>query len=226
MIVTIHQPEHLVWLGLIKKISDADVFVILDSVQFEKNYFQNRNKIRTKDGWIWLTVPVKNSPLETLIKDIEISYDKPWQKKYLTSLRINYGKAKYFNNYYSKVESVILKKYKYLSDLNIELLYFLLEEFGISKKKIFKASEMSIQNGGGASNVCLQICKKFEKCTYLAGPSGKDYLKLQDFEDAGYKVVFHDFKHPEYKQVYGGFLPFMSSLDALFNLGLEAKKIL
>lgn len=225
MIVTIHQPEHLVWLGLIKKISDSDVFVILDSVQFEKNYFQNRNKIRTKEGWMWLTVPIKKSPLSTLIKDIEISYEEKWQKKYLKSLQIHYGKAPFFKKYYPQIEEIISKNHKLLVDLNIELLELVLKEFGVENKKIIRSSELEIKQGIGGSNVCLEICKKLSAKTYLSGPSGKEYLVLDDFNTHNIEVCFHEFKHPEYVQVHGEFLPFMSSLDALFNLGDEAKKI-
>jgi len=226
MIVTIHQPEHLVWLGLIKKISDADVFVILDSVQFEKNYFQNRNKIRTKEGWMWLTVPIKKAPLSTLIKDVEISYEEKWQKKYLKSLEIQYGKAPFFKKYYPQIEEIISKNHKLLVDLNIELLEFVLREFGVQNKTIVKSSTLKIKEGIGGSNVCLEICKYFKSNIYLSGPSGRDYLILDDFKQHCIDVHFHDFSHPEYTQIHGSFLPYMSSLDALFNLGDEAARFL
>ncbi len=226
MIVTIHQPEHLIWLGLIKKISDADTFVILDSVQFRKNYFQNRNKIKTRHGSMWLTVPVKSAPLDTKIKDIEISYDQNWQEKYLNSIRTHYGASKYFKEYYPKIEQIVLKNHKYLADLNIDLINFFLDEFGVKGKKIIKSSEIDLDGILGGSNVCLEICKKNGECTYLAGPSGKDYLNLDDFDKEKIKVIFHEFEHPSYGQLHGEFLPGMSSLDALFNLGPEAKKIL
>lgn len=223
MIVTIHQPEHLVWLGLIKKISDSDVFVILDSVQFEKNYFQNRNKIRTKEGWMWLTVPVKKASLSTSIKDIEISYNENWQKKYLKSLQIHYGKTPFFKTYYPKIEEIVLKNHTHLADLNIELLEWILKEFGVENKKIVKSSSLGIEEGIGGSNVCLEVCKYFKPHVYLAGPSGRDYLILDDFKQHCIDVHFHDFSHPEYTQIHGSFLPYMSSLDALFNLGDEVK---
>src|SRR5438132_417721 len=121
MIVTIHQPEHLVWLGLLNKIKMADAYVIFDSVQFKKNYFENRNRIKTQDGPMWLTVPVKNHSISTVIKDIEISYDTPWQKKYLAAIQTNYGKAQYFGEYFSAIEKIINKNHRLLVDLNIEV---------------------------------------------------------------------------------------------------------
>lgn len=225
MKVTIHQPEHLVWLGLIKKIADADIFVILDSVQFEKNYFQNRNKIKTQDGWMWLTVPVKKMPLITLIKDIEISYDQNWQDKYLKSLQVYYAKAPYFTEYYPAIEQIINKHHAHLADLNIELLIFLLQSFGVTGKTIVRSSSMGLQAVGGSA-VCLEIAQKQGAHIYLAGPSGRDYLHLNDFAQAGIDVEFHHFDHPTYHQLHGDFLPYMASIDALFNLGPKAKDIL
>lgn len=223
MIVTIHQPEHLIWLGLVKKIQDADVFVILDSVQFEKNYFQNRNKIRTKDGWVWLTVPVKKTSLHTNIKDIEISYDNDWQKKYLKSIQVNYSGTDFFDFYYKEIEFIIKKNHKYIVDLNVELIEWVLEKFNIKGKKIIRSSSLNIKEGIGGSNVCLEICKYFGNCVYLAGPSGKDYLVLNDFKKENIEVVFHEFTSPTYKQKYKNFEPNMSSLDFLFNTGNQVK---
>ncbi|HLP86292.1 MAG TPA: WbqC family protein [Candidatus Paceibacterota bacterium] len=226
MIVTIHQPEHLVWLGLISKISKSDIFVVFDNTQFKKNYFENRNKIKNKDGWMWLTVPVKDHSLSAEIKDIEISYNTNWQRKYLNTLQTNYSKSPFFKVYFNKIESIINKKHKLLIDLNLEVLLFLLESFGFNKK-IIKSSELHIpQDIKNGSDICLEICKSLKADTYLSGISGKDYLNLDDFEKVGIKVIFHNFNHPVYDQLWGDFIPGMSSLDALFNLGEKAKELI
>lgn len=228
MIVTIHQPEHLIWLGLVDKISQADIFVILDTVQFEKNYFQNRNKIRTNtnEGWKWLTVSVVKKSFDTKIKDMEISYNDDWTKKYLNILRESYKKAEFFSNYYPKIEGLILEKNKYLTDLNFKLIKFVLESFGVSDKKIIRSSEMDLPEIKGGTEVNLSICKKLSAETYLSGRSGKDYLDTKPFSYNNIKVIFHEFNHPEYKQLYEPFIPYMSSIDLLFNYGPEAKDIL
>lgn len=215
----------MVWLGLLDKISKADLFVIFDDTQFKKHYFENRNKIRTQDGWMWLTVPVKNQPLDTNIKDIEISYDREWQKKYLNAIRTNYSKAPYFNDYFPKIEETINKNHKYLIDLNMEILLFFFSAFGINKKMI-KASELGISKDICGSDLCLVICQKAGAKTYLAGVSGKDYLNIPSFKDCKIDVVPHEFDHPAYKQQYEPFIPGMSAIDALFNLGPEAKKLI
>jgi len=225
MIVTIHQPEHLVWLGLLNKISQADTFVIFDNTQFKKNYFENRNKIKVKDGWIWLTVPVKEHSLATHIKDVEISYDKNWKKKYLTSLRQNYSRTKFFDVYYPRIECIINKNYKLLIDLNLDLLFFLLDAFGIHKN-VVKSSELKLPGGiNGGSDWCLEICKAVRADVYLAGSTAKDYLDEDSFKKSNIKLFFHKFDHPVYNQINGDFQPFMSAVDALFNLGEDAKKL-
>lgn len=225
MITTIHQVEHLVWLGLLDKISHSDLFVIFDDTQFKKNYFENRNKIRVKEGWMWLSVPVLKHSLDSYMKDIEISYDQPWLKKNLSTLQMNYSRAPFFEKYFSDVENIFNKKPKHLIDLNLDLLFFFFDAFGI-KKKTVKSSELDYDRGAGGSDICLQICQAVETDVYLAGKSGKDYLELDKFKKAGVEVIFHDFQHPEYKQVYPKFEPYMTALDALFNLGDEARNLI
>ena len=96
-VIGIHQPEYLPWMGFLNKLSNSDVFVILDNVQYRRNYFQNRNRIRTATGWSWLTVPVKKAPLETPIMDIEIDNSRPWGENHMKGLSQNYSKAPHFH---------------------------------------------------------------------------------------------------------------------------------
>jgi hypothetical protein len=219
MKITIHQPEHMPWLGLIDKINQADIFVVLDIVQFEKNNFQNRNKIRTnsKNGYSWLTIPIKKHKLDTKIKDIEISYDFDWQKQYLNKIKENYKDLKNFNKYFSIIEKIILKKYKKLIDLNLEILNFILKEFDI-KTKILKASDLGLPEiKKGSNEIIISICKELKGNKYLSGIGGKNYLKPELFEKENIKIIFQEFKHPIYKQQYPIFLEKMSSIDFLFN---------
>ncbi len=226
MIVTIHQPEHLIWLGLINKIKQADAFVLLDTVQYEKGYFQNRNKIRTRNGWTWLTVPLIKHSSSLNIKDIKISYVEDWQKRYLCLIRANYGKSRFFNNYFPEIEKIINKRYEYLADLNIALINYILVSFGIVGKQIIRSSDLSLPFIKGGSEVNLAICQELGADTYLSGPTGVTYLRQDDYVKSGIKIIFHHFDHPIYTQQVGEFLPGMSSLDALFNLGDEAKKLI
>jgi hypothetical protein len=225
VIVTIHQPEHLIWLGLIDKISQADVFVILDNVQFEKNNVQNRNKVRTKEGWTWLTVPLKKHPYDTLIKDVEIASDSDWQTRNLNLIKNNYRKAPFFNDYYSQVEEIVRNGQRYLAELNIELIRFVLTSFSV-KTKVVIASEAGYYGPKFKENANLEICKTLKTDVYISGAGGKNYLDTSLFDAVGTKVVFQKFQHPVYVQQFEPFLSCMSSIDLLFNCGLQSREIL
>ncbi len=225
MILAIHQPEHLVWLGLLDKIRRADAFVIFDSVQFKKNYFENRNRIKTAKGPQWLTVPVRDHSLHTAIKDIEIA-SVDWRGKYLAALRTNYGTAPFFRDYFPGLETIINGGHTHVAELNIELLMFMLRVFGIEGTTIVRSSELGLAPDLHGSELCLEVCKKMHARTYLAGTKSHDYLNLKIFADAGIDVVFQDFKHPEYPQQHGAFIPGLSAIDALFNLGPDAGRLL
>ena len=222
VIVTIHQPEHLPWLGFFHKISQADLFVILDSVQFRKNYFQNRNKIRTANGWTWLSVPVKRN-INTLIKDVEIDNNQNWRKKCWNSIYFAYNKAPFFSEY----SNILEKNYKHdwinLCELNILLIKQFLSFLSLDPI-ILKSSEMDLHGKG--SDLISDICKKVNADTYISGIFGKEYLKLSDFNEAGIKVTFQEFHHPIYKQLYEPFIPDMSIIDILFNHGPDSLNIL
>jgi hypothetical protein len=218
--ITIHQCEHLVWLGLIDKISKANVFVLADTFDFKKNYYENRNKIRTKDGWQWLTVPIEKDNHKP-INEVNIIYNENWQKKYLESIKYNYRNSPYFNKYYPEIEMCIMEKYGqtiYISDLNEILLKLFLKWFNINTPVIL-SSTLELNESLRSSERLLEICQKVGADTYLSGSSGKNYLNLDLFEKNNIKVVFHEFIHPIYKQQYEPFIPGMSALDYLFNCG-------
>jgi len=217
MICTIHQIEHLVWLGLVDKISKADVFILADNFQFKKNYYENRNKIRTKDGWQWLTVPVEKDNHKP-INEVKIINDIKWQLKYLNTIKQNYQKSEKFNFYYLDIENIILGNWSSIGYLNERLLKLFLNWFNI-KTSIIRSSELNLQHLNEGTITLLEICQKVGADTYLSGSSGKDYLNLDLFEKNNIKIVFHEFIHPIYKQQYSPFIPGMSAIDYLFNEG-------
>ncbi len=226
MIVTIHQPEHLPWLGLIDKISRADLFVVLDTVQYRKNYFQNRNKIRNAKGYAWITVPVKKVPLATRIQDIEIVSNQEWTTRYITLLKEAYKKLPAFDSFFPLIESIIKNGYAHLADLNFALLKLLLDAYQIDVKMI-KSSELSLPEGlSGAHDVVYETCKAVSATEYISGISGSDYLDQAAFDKAGIKVIYQEFYHPVYKQAYEPFMACMSSIDLLFLYGDEARSML
>lgn len=218
MRVTIHQPEHMPWLGFFHKINMADVYVVLDNVQYRRRYFQNRNKIRTKQGWQWATVPLeKENRAELLIKDVKIfREDLKWKHKNLEKIYHNYCKAKYFTYFWGAFEAIYNRDFSHLRNLNLQLLNFFFEKLGI-KIEICFVSDMNVS--GKREDLILNICKAIGAKTYMSGISGKEYLDLQAFSDNGINVIIQQFHHPIYEQLYEPFLPCMSIIDLLFNHG-------
>ena len=220
--ISIHQPVYLPWLGFIEKVTSSEKFVFLDDVQFEKNGFQNRNKIRTYDGEMWLTVPVKVKS-QTLLKDVKINYSTDWINKHKKSIIQNYKKAEFFDNYWFELEKIYDEKFEYLVELNIEVIKFLFDKLKIKTKTLF-SSELDISDKG--SNRILEICKNLNADRYISGISGKKYLLIDDFERQKIKLEFQNFQHPTYEQVFDPFYPNMAMIDLLFNEGERSLKII
>jgi len=226
MLVGIHQPEHLPWLGFFHKIYLSDVFVLLDNVQYRKNYFQNRNRIRTSDGFCWVTVPVlaKNRSSQK-IDEVEINQNiKNWQRDIWRTIKQNYTKALSFTRYGPFLEEVYCNnQWSRLVDLNICLIKKLVEWLGI-KTKLLIASQLNVE--GKSSHLLLDICQKVGATEYLSGKFGRDYLDESKFQAVNIEVIYQDFTHPVYKQVYEPFMPAMSVIDLLMNHGEKSLNIL
>lgn len=224
MKVTIHQPEHLPWIGFFSKVHAADVFVIIDTAPFKKNYFQNRNKIKTHNGPEFVTVPVAKMPLYTPIRDVLIGADHKWKKKYLRTLELSYGRSKYFNTYFPTLRSIIERDHTHVSQLNVEIIKQMMEWLGM-KTKVILSSELDFKEEiKTGSDHLLQICTLIGADAYLSGPSGRDYLKVDDFKGKNIDVDFYEFTHPTYDQLHGEFCDRLSAIDLLFNCGPELSR--
>lgn len=213
--VSIHQPAYLPWLGYFDKINRSDLFIYLDTVQFQKNSFQNRNKIRTSDGWIWLTVPVetKGRLYSTQIKDLTINNRANWRRKHLESIRTNYRRAPHFEDVFGWIAPYYERPWDRLSDLCFEMMMECTTRLGF-ESDIVKASEYRAVDGA-KSDLVLELCKSTGATHYLSGSLGRDYLDLESFADAGIEVEFQDYQHPQYPQVYAGFELGMGIVDLL-----------
>jgi hypothetical protein len=217
MILTAHQPAYLPWLGYFDKLHACDVFVYLDTVQFEKNSFTNRNKIKTPQGELWLSVPVKaKGHTSGSLATLEIENKENWRKKHLGSIHGSYKKAKRFNELYPKIEALYATDYALLSDLCWDHLRFWMGELGL-ERKLVKSSETPVRTT--KSQLVLDLCLHFGADTYISGALGRGYLDEAAFQAAGIKVVYQDYKQPTYPQLWGDFLPYMSILDYLCNGG-------
>lgn len=218
MRVSIHQPQFLPWLGYLDKVDRADVFVVLDCVQFTKNDWQNRNRIRTAQGWQWLTVPVLHRFGQRL-NDVRINPTVNWQSKHLHALSLHYHRARYRDRYLDDLREIYRRPWAYLTQLNLAVMRWLLDAFGI-KTPIRLASEMSLREE--PTDRLIDICRVVRATHYLAGAGATNYMDLQRFEQSGVQLEFQGFRHPIYPQCYEPFLPGMSAIDLLFTCGDEA----
>jgi len=223
MIVSIHQPQYLPWLGYFDKIDRADVFVLLDNVQFKKNEWQNRNKIKTAQGWQWLTVPVLYQ-FPQLISEVEINKRDNWQHRQKQAVLSNYRKAPFWGTLEGFFDEIFSSDWKYISALNIFVVRRLTELLGITTP-LFVASEIG-NFPEEPDDRLIAITKHFGADTYLAGSGGRDYMNLEKYKDNGIRVLFQEFHHPEYRQLFGAFEPFLSVVDLIFNHGQESLQII
>lgn len=217
MICAVHQPHYLPWIGYFDKIKKSDVFVFLDNVQYKKREFQNRNKIRTASGSIWLTVPVKTKDkyLQRL-SDVEINNDDDWPAEHWKSIQCNYARAPYFKQYRDIFEDVYRRKWERLIDINMHLIRIFNDLYSI-RTPVRLESELGVDTT--STQRIIDICRKLNADTYLSGTGGRDYMDESLFSTNALTLVYQEFKHPVYPQVHDGFEPFMSVLDHLFNCG-------
>jgi hypothetical protein len=224
MILTAHQPVYLPWLGLFHKIALSDEYCYLDSVQYQKNDWNNRNKIKTAQGPLWLTVPIlTEGHLDKKFPQIEIDNTKDWRKKHWLSIKTNYQKAPYFKKYAPFFEDVYSREWTHLSELNEYMLKWFLQELGISVK-FSKASELHLKEA--KSDLVLEMCQKLDADTFIFGALGKDYAKEEDFTAERIQLYFQEYNPPTYPQLYGEFAPYMSIVDLLFNCGERSLEVL
>lgn len=223
MIVAVHQPQYLPWLGYFDKIARADVFVLLDTVQFKKNEWQNRNRIKTASGPQWLTVPVLYR-YPQLIREVEINNRERWQHKQRQALLSNYRKAPYWGVLEPFFAEVFSRPWGTISELNIAVVKGLAGILGIDTP-LFVASELPPFPEDPDERL-IAITKHFGADTYLAGKGGHDYMDLEKYAAANVRVVFQDYRHPSYRQLFGEFEPYQSVIDLIYNEGPDSLSIL
>jgi len=225
MIVSAHQPQYMPWLGYFDKIARSDCFVVLDQVQYKIRDFQNRNKIRTAEGWGWLTVPVKTkNKYKQSIRDAQIDNSIPWAKEHLAAFETWYRKAPFFDYYYQFLDDLYSHQWDMLKDLNISIIEFSLKHLGIDKPLYFE-SDLGINST--RSEKIIDICRSLNADTYLASIGAKSYLEEDKFKQAGISLVYHYFEHPVYSQLYtGSFVENLSIFDLFLNEGKAASEIL
>jgi len=230
MIVAAHQPNFLPWLGFFDKMKRADLFVVVDHVQFERHNFQNRTRIKTAAGPIWLTVPVVQRSRDERIVDKTVDNSKGgahrWSRKMAMTLRSVYASAPHSGLYLDALIALLERDWERLTDLNIALIEFCRGALGITTPMV-RSSGLDIP--GMKSEMVLNLCKKVGADVYLSGTGGcKDYLDTEMMAREGVRVAWQEFSHPNYKQFPrgAGFVERLSAIDLLFNCGESSRTML
>ncbi len=228
MIVSISQPAYLPWLGYFHRIAESDLHIVLDHVEIDQNSrtkFANRNKIRTPDGWSWLTVPLltKGRRQNLELHNLEIDNSTNWATKHWKAICHNYAKTPHFKESSHFFENVYSSNWRLLNNLNEHVTKYLLDTLCIKTPTKF-SSRMGIESK--KSELIVDLCRSVGATKYLSGPFGRQYLSEPDFLKHGVELIYHDYKHPTYSQVFENFESFMSIIDLIFSHGSESKNIL
>jgi hypothetical protein len=218
MRVGIHQPQYLPWLPYIRKAAKCDLFILLDSVAFQKNGLQNRNRIKGESGPLWLTVPVQHE-LGQAIQDTRIDNRSRWRRKHWSSIRQNYGRTPGFAVYGAELGALYEREWDSLFELNMAALRLLLRWYDVG---VELALSSAMEARGKGSELVLNLCLEAGAKTYVSGLGGKDYLDEASFARAGIELVYAP---PEVTRPYpqahpdAGFIGDLSAIDLLFNCG-------
>lgn len=225
MRIGILQPGYLPWLGFFDQMNKSDVFIIYDDVQYDKEGWRNRNKIKTANGIQWLTIPVLvKFNAHPLVCEVKIDNKGNWRKKHLSTIKQNYSKTPFYENYIGIFENAYLREWEYLIDIDMYFILKIKECLRMDDKKIIRSSTLNIS--GDRIERLINICKFFNADIFNEGAAGKEYIDEEAFNKHEIKVEFQDYKHPVYNQLYGEFIPYLSVVDLLFNNGDESLSIL
>jgi len=215
MLLTIHQPNFLPWPGFFHKWMISDAILLLDTVQYEKNEWQNRNRIKTAQGAQWVTVPVSYRFPQT-IREVGIA-DQRWPRKLCSSIEQAYAKSPHMESYWPAMKHVLNQPFESLRDLNAELIRLVGSFLGCDAP-LYMASDMGVSNTDPTGRL-LELCKALDADAYLSGQEGRAYLDRDVFASQGISLYFQAVEAPLYPQMHGDFVSHLSILDLLFNTG-------
>ncbi len=219
MVVSIHQPDYISYLGFFYKISRADTFVFLDDCQFSNDNMHHWNRVKTPQGECRLKVPVEQH-LGDPINRVRTRDELGWKQKHLKTIEMNYTKAKHFEDFFPDFRELLLREYDSIAEMNIAIDTEICRRFGFGTK-ILRSSDMPLSTV--REERVIDIVKLVGGDTYVSGHGAKAYQVDEHFSDKGIKLVYTDYKPIEYKQLWpkAGFLPYMSVLDYIFNCGFD-----
>ena len=220
MIITIHQPNFFPWLGFFDKMQQADIFVLLDSVPYTKGGYQNRTQIKGPNGIKWMTVPIiSKGLLGQSTGNVLMMPQLLWRKNHLLTLENFYRKTPFFDCVMHALYDLYANQTENLKEFAVPGIVWIKDSFQIGTR-IVKSSDLNVSGSG--SELLLDIVKSLGGTSYLSGPSGRNYLDVKIFDDAGIKVDFHTFTPFQYPQQSLPFSAGISSLDYIFNNGYKS----
>lgn len=226
MFVSMHQPDYLPWLGYFNKIAVSEAFIFFDTAFYSHSGFHDSNKIKTSNGWAYLTIPMAHSEDQKRLMDTMLPLaNTRWVAKHWKSLQLNYTRAPYWQEHAPFFEDLYknIGRFKTLADLNIHIIEYMSRAFGI-QTPFHRASVLGVDPELRSTEAILQIIKKVGATEFLAGPSGKKYLVKERFAEEGVKLHFQEYHEPEHPQLFPPYIPGLSAVDLLFNEGPHAMR--
>ncbi len=228
--VAIHQPNYLIFPGTALKLLSCDIFVFLDNVQMPQGRsYRNRNLIKTKDGPLWLTVPVLKAGHPQNINEVLIDNSRDWQDKHWRTIEQNYRKSPYFEEWSAVLKPFYAIYWSHLAALDIMMTKEIAAGIvkGLGKKlPEFKVASQLAGVSGHSTDLLVSICKAVGGDVYLSGPSGHDYMDAGRFAEAGIGLKYSEYKVVPYRQIWGEFIPNLSVIDLLFIEGERSLEII
>lgn len=220
--VVIHQPDFMPYLGFFDRLLKADIYVIFDNVQYTRRAWMNRDRIKMKKGEGWLTVSTQKAPQDTPINRILLA-EGSWREDNLNLLRTNYRNSPFFHEIMPSIEELYKFPGTRMMDFNLASIQMLMQFFDIQIETVLASS---LEPQGKNNTMIIDIMKKLGYSRYLSGVGARNYFVPELYEQAGIEVIWQDFKHPVYPQQYDGFIPYLSSIDLLFNCGIKHSRLI
>ena len=218
VVVGIHQPNFLPWLGFFHKLASSDVFVLLDNVQFSRGSRTNRVQLLAGTQPTWLTVPVQRPEHgEPLIADALIDDSRPWRRKALRTLEIGYGSQPGFEETCELVGPLLDEPTDHLAELNTRAIARLADALSLTRARIVLASELGVKGAG--SELLARLVAEVGGTVYLSGAGAGGYHEEEPFAERGIDVRFQEFRHPDYSQRSPEPVHGLSVVDAMMSVG-------
>jgi hypothetical protein len=222
--VVIHQPDFVPYLGFFQRFLSADQFIVLDHVQFvtgTSRSWTHRDKIKTPTGEQWITLSVRKAPFGTPIDQIELSTSVDWATANQNLLKQNYRHAPFFDEVFPLIAQLYEAPPRLMADFNLRSIELLMDLLDV---RLPWVRSSSLLPEGSSNELLIDLLRKVGATHYLSGNGSRAYMQLEKFAQAGIEVVWQEFVHPVYPQQFGAFVPYLSSLDVLFNCGIAASR--